>query len=73
MVYDLGPAWLQRWFVNILPWPKLHKMRDIVDIMHSSSVGIFNAKKRALENGEPPVEGNPWDGKDIISLLRKFN
>ena len=55
--------------MNILPWPKLHKMRNIVDTMHNTSVEIFEAKKRALENGEPPIEGNPWDGKDIISLL----
>lgn len=57
--------------MDILPWKKLHELRDMVDLMHQTSIGIFDDAKRALNSGDKSLIGA--DGrKDIISALSKF-
>lgn len=55
--------------INILPWKALHKLRDITDIMHNTSVEIIEGKKKALEQGDEAVSRQVGQGKDIISIL----
>ena len=56
--------------MDLLPWKNLHDIRDIVDILHNTSVEIFEAKKKALEEGDEAVTQQIGRGKDIISILR---
>lgn len=56
----------------MLPWKSLHKLRDIVDIMHNTSTEIFETKKRALEEGNEAVSKQIGRGKDILSILSKL-
>ncbi|TFK22368.1 cytochrome P450 [Coprinopsis marcescibilis] len=73
LVHKLGPPKFRRFIVDAVPWKRLHRLRDIIDTIHNTCVGVFESKKAAIERGEPPIAGNPWDGKDIISLLLKGN
>ena len=44
-------------------------MRDIVDVLHDTSVEIFETKKKALEEGD---EAQIGQGKDILSILSAY-
>jgi hypothetical protein len=48
----------------------MHELRDIVDVMHNTSVEILESKKRALEEGDQAVAKQIGGGKDIMSILR---
>ncbi|KAF8896610.1 cytochrome P450 [Infundibulicybe gibba] len=72
-VAHIGPAWLQRWVVDILPWKNLHRLRDIVDTMHNTSTQIFEEKKRALREGDEAIAKQVGQGKDIMSILMRAN
>jgi hypothetical protein len=43
----------------------------MVDLMHSTSVEIYNAKKKALEEGGDAIKQQVAQGKDVISDLSK--
>jgi hypothetical protein len=55
--------------VDALPWKKLHELRDLVDLMHQTSLGIFDDAKRGLRKGEGSSETKADGRKDIISAL----
>lgn len=65
----IGTPRLRRLMVNVLPWKSLRKLRDIIDIMHNTSTEIFDAKKKALEEGNEAVSKQVGRGKDILSIL----
>lgn len=59
-------------FVNIFNIGNLHTLRDMIDLMHNTSVGILKEKKAALEKGgEDAMLELTAGGKDIISVLGK--
>jgi hypothetical protein len=43
----------------------------MVDLMHVTSVEIYTAKKKALEEGEEALTQQVGQGRDIISILSK--
>jgi hypothetical protein len=53
----------------MLPWKSLHILRDMVDVMHNTSVAIFESRKDAILN-EEGLSMEPGKGKDIMSVLR---
>ena len=55
--------------MDTLPWKKLHELRDLVDLMHQTSLGIFDDAKRGLGKSEGSSEGKDDGRKDIISAL----
>jgi hypothetical protein len=65
----LGPPKFRRFLVNLLPFETVRRLRDIVDIIHTTSVMIFEAKKHALKEGDEAVVKHIGRGKDIISVL----
>jgi hypothetical protein len=67
-VTKLGSPKFRRAIVDLLPWKKLHELRDMVDVMHNTSVEIFEATKRSLEGGADPSR-RIGGGKDVMSLL----
>ncbi|KAF6751307.1 cytochrome P450 [Ephemerocybe angulata] len=71
-IFNVGSSGFQRWVVDTLPWKALHEVRDMVDIMHNTSVDIFESTKRALAKGEDP-SARIGGGKDIMSILVKAN
>lgn len=65
----IGTPRLRRLIVDVLPWKSIRKLRDIIDIMHNTSTEIFDAKKKALEEGNEAVSKQVGRGKDILSIL----
>ena len=61
----LGPAWFRRWLVDMLPLAQVQQLKDVVDVLHDTSVRIIAEKRALLEGGKFSA------GKDIISILRK--
>ncbi|KAL0954834.1 hypothetical protein HGRIS_003778 [Hohenbuehelia grisea] len=63
----------RRALLDMTPWPTLHKARDMIDLMHRTSIEILDTKKRALEEGDEAVERQVAQGKDILSILLRAN
>ena len=65
----IGPPRFRRFIVNHLPFKNVKRLRDIVDTIYETSVGIFRAKERALQEGDEVLMKQIGKGKDIISIL----
>lgn len=65
----IGTPKFRRFIVDLLPWKSLHEIRDIVDVLHNTTVEIFEAKKKALEEGDEAVTQQITQGKDFMSIL----
>jgi hypothetical protein len=65
----LGPPRFRRFLVDLLPFKNARRLRDIVDIVHNTSIEILEAKRRALQEGNEAVVKQIGQGKDIISIL----
>ncbi|KAL1706742.1 cytochrome P450 [Schizophyllum commune] len=72
-VYNLGPAWLRRAVVNLIPSPTMHTLRDMSDLMWNTSKEIYSQKVAALQAGDAAVEKQVGQGKDLLSLLIREN
>ena len=68
-VSNIGPPGFRRFFVKLLPFRKVQKVREIVDILDKTSVDIFQAKKAALQQGDGALLKQVGHGKDIMSIL----
>ena len=68
-VYNLGPAWLRRVVVNLIPSPTMHTLRDMTDLMWNTCNEIYSQKVAALQAGDAEAEKQVGGGKDILSLL----
>ncbi|KAJ2915623.1 hypothetical protein MD484_g4784, partial [Candolleomyces efflorescens] len=64
--YKLGNERFWRTVVNVLPWNRLHKLRDIVDTMYDTSLELFNEKKQALARDEASFKDKH---QDLMSVL----
>jgi tRNA(Leu) C34 or U34 (ribose-2'-O)-methylase TrmL len=70
-VYGVGSPRFQRAVVDLIPWKKLHELRDMTDVMHNTSLEIFAATKQAMEKGDLAERTTRIGaGKDIMSVLR---
>ncbi|KAJ2922921.1 hypothetical protein H1R20_g14181, partial [Candolleomyces eurysporus] len=67
-VKDLGSPRFRRWVVDMLPWKSLHILRDMVDVMHNTSIAIFGLKKDSSANKDQ-LSSEPGKGKDLMSVL----
>ncbi|KAL0947926.1 hypothetical protein HGRIS_010557 [Hohenbuehelia grisea] len=71
--FSIGSAKFKRWIVDMTPWPTLHKARDMVDLMDSTTRQIYLDKLKAIEEGDEAVSRQIGKGKDIIAVLMKEN
>lgn len=62
--YKIGTPRFQRFLLGLVPMKALHDMRDVVDVMHETSISIFNARKKAIEDGSAE-----HDRHDFLSIL----
>ncbi|KAJ6536946.1 cytochrome P450 [Mycena capillaripes] len=58
-----------RTMINFVPWPALHQLRDIVDLMDATATKLVYDRKAAIRSGKVDLNG----GNDIMSLLVKSN
>ncbi|KAL1742477.1 cytochrome P450 [Schizophyllum fasciatum] len=72
-VHNIGPAWLRRAVVNMIPSRDVRIIRDGVDLMWRTSNEIYAQKKAALAAGDDAVAKQVGQGRDILSLLIRAN
>ena len=68
----MGPKWFRRKLLDIVPYKKLQRMKNIVDIMYERSTEIYRAKKAAIERGDEAAVQQVGEGKDVLSILRVY-
>ncbi|CAA7263344.1 unnamed protein product [Cyclocybe aegerita] len=70
VVVKLGPLKFRQFLVNMIPWKTMHRLRDVVDVLHNTSVEIFESKM-ALEEDDEVFKAQLSQGKDILSILMR--
>ena len=66
----LVPPRFWRFFVDSLSpfWRELRELRDVIDVIHNTSVEIFESKKKAIA-GDEAGSNQTGTAKDIMSIL----
>lgn len=54
---------------DLIPWKALQTFLNIADVMHNTSVEVFEKKKAAFEQGDKAAVHQVGQGKDIMSVL----
>ncbi|PCH36060.1 cytochrome P450 [Wolfiporia cocos MD-104 SS10] len=70
---SMGPAWLRRLAVELLPYRPVQHLKSLIDIMAEQSEEIFLKKRAALLQGDEAVVRQVGEGKDIMSILMNMN
>lgn len=65
----LGPAWFRRFLLDLVPIPKVQRLKRITDTVAKRMGEIYYAKKAALESGDEELLHALGEGKDIMSVL----
>lgn len=68
-IIRLGTPHFRRFLVENSPLKLIKDMKAIIDIFHNTSVEIYEAKKRAFQQGNEELAAQIGQGKDIISVL----
>ncbi|KAF9533661.1 cytochrome P450 [Crepidotus variabilis] len=69
----IGTAKFRRAMLELTPIEVLQEAREISDLMHETSVKIYEAKKKAISDGNDAFKDHIAEGKDLISILMKNN
>ncbi|KAH9482227.1 Cytochrome P450 monooxygenase 91 [Psilocybe cubensis] len=72
-IVRIGTPRFRRFILDILPLKDLHRFRDIVDLTYSTSLEVYESKKKALYAGDELVTKQIGQGKDILSILMRAN
>ncbi|KAF5336949.1 hypothetical protein D9611_002901 [Ephemerocybe angulata] len=67
--YRIGTPRIQRLLLELVPSKALQRMRGLVDVMHETSLSIFEAKKKALAESRDVRGGQD----DFLSVLMREN
>lgn len=60
--------------IDSIPSKRVRDARDVVDVLHQTSVDIFTSKKKAIQEGNlEALAKEAGKGKDIISVLSTCN
>ncbi|KAH8110218.1 cytochrome P450 [Phellopilus nigrolimitatus] len=73
LLVKLGPPGFRRFLLDVAPSPDLHNVKNIVDVMASTSNDIFRQKLSALAEGDEAVMRQVGEGRDVMSILLKAN
>jgi len=67
----IAPPRFWRFVVDSLSsfWKDIREFRDVVDILHNTSVEIFESKKKAIAEGDEAGSNQTGVGKDMLSIL----
>ncbi|KAH6910598.1 cytochrome P450 [Coprinopsis sp. MPI-PUGE-AT-0042] len=72
--WNLGGKRLRRFVAENLTWGSYRKMVDVVNVLHSTSVQIFESRKKALSSqNEHMRDGDEEAGKDVLTILMQAN
>ena len=70
-VSHFGTSAFRRKVLEWIPFKRLHKLKDVVDIMHRRAAEIYQEKKMLLEKGDEALLAQVGEGKDLMSILRE--
>ncbi|KAL5496136.1 hypothetical protein ACEPAH_3053 [Sanghuangporus vaninii] len=70
---SIGPAWLRRVIVRILPIKRVQRLREIVTVMDKTVRVIYAEKCSRLKAGDSAVRAQMSEGRDITSILLREN
>jgi len=73
IIVRLGTPQFRRFLVENSPLKSIKDMKAIIDILHNTSVEIYEAKKHAIQQGNEELATQIGQGKDIISILMREN
>lgn len=60
----MGPRWLRRFALKMVPWTLLQRLVDIVNVMDKKAQQILAEQQKDLEHAVADK-----DGKDIMGIL----
>ncbi|KAF9043394.1 cytochrome P450 [Panaeolus papilionaceus] len=72
-ILKIGTPEFRRRMIDFSPIQSIKMMRDVVYVMHDTSLKIYQSKKQALLEGNQAVAEQVGKGKDILSILMKQN
>ncbi|KAI0056907.1 cytochrome P450 [Artomyces pyxidatus] len=67
------PSQILRFGAKFIPFPSLHRLLRITDVLFDNTKTILEEKKALLEKGDADFTEQVGEGKDIISILLKQN
>ncbi|KAJ3551490.1 hypothetical protein NP233_g13071 [Leucocoprinus birnbaumii] len=62
---------VKRFIAEHAPWKRVQDVREMVNIMHRTSIDIIQMKKNATNSSDPAVAKEMLEKKDIISILNE--
>ncbi|KAG6896229.1 hypothetical protein C0992_009624 [Termitomyces sp. T32_za158] len=65
----IGSPKFRRWLVDHFPSKRLRAIRDIIDTWDRTTTEIFEAKKKALKEGDEALAHQIGQAKDLMSIL----
>ncbi|KAJ7098557.1 cytochrome P450 [Mycena belliarum] len=65
----IGTPAFRKFLVDIVPSKRLHRLRDIVEVMRKTNADILEKKNAAFARGDRKVLEQVGHGRDIISVL----
>ena len=65
----MGPRWLRRVLLDLMPDRNLQRLKNISDTMFESSREIYREKKQAFLGGDEILQQQVGHGKDVMSIL----
>ena len=68
----LGPPWFRRKLLDLIPSARIQRFKLLIDVAHAGCRRVFEEKKAALARGDQELLHTVGEGKDIMSVLRKF-
>ncbi|KAJ3488906.1 hypothetical protein NLI96_g2507 [Meripilus lineatus] len=70
----IGSPAFRRWVVdNLLPYPKIQHLKNLVDLMYNNAKDLLSKKRLALKEGDEVVMQQIGEGKDVMSILLRAN
>lgn len=63
---------VKRFIIERIPWTRVREIKEVIDVMHNTSLDIIQMKKEALNNTSPDAAKELLERKDIISILSKL-
>ena len=72
-IVRMGTPSFRRAILDLMPWKTIQKIKEIVDMLHNISQDIYRSKIDALKKGDEFVSQQIGQGKDIMSVLRKYS
>ena len=71
-IVKIGSPQFRRRILEWTPYPRLQRVREIVDTLEYTAKEILAAKRVALERGDEELAKMTAEGKDVMSVLCEY-